>query len=81
MSREGRKFEPISGLDLPEEDDEQVENRDIEQGLVILKLKGQEPLVFDIFTKNPDKKIFLIEFFMEFGKTLYESIKEKPNED
>ena len=81
MSRGDSKFDPIQGLDLSlDEKEESIDNKDIEQGSLILKLKGQEPLVFDILTRNPNIQKFLLEFFMEFGETIYKSLKEQKNE-
>lgn len=77
MSKEGRKFEPISGLDLPEEQGEAPEGKDIEYGTLVLKLKGQDPVVFDILSNNTNTKIFLVEFFMEFGQEIYNTLKEE----
>jgi hypothetical protein len=72
-----RKFEEIEGFEIPEEESE-VETKDIDYGILVLKLEGEEnPLVFDILTKDPKNKMFLMEFFLTFGKDLFEELKEK----
>ena len=80
MSKEGRKFESIVGFEPPEEEGKAPDGQDIEHGSLVLKLKGEEPLVFDILTKDKKNKIFLVEFFMEFANTIYESLKEENDE-
>ena len=75
-----RKFEFIDGLELEEESN--TESKDIEYGTLVLKLVGEEnPIVFDLNTKNDKQKMFLMEFFLTTGGEFLKEIKEKNEKD
>lgn len=76
-----RKFDSIEGLEIYEEE-EPKEIKDIEYGTLVLKLVGEEnPVVFDLNTRDLKQKLFLMEFFLTTGGEFLKEIKENNEED